>query len=157
MSLKDHERARTLIRARQVEGISGSEGQWLDAHLAACDACSSEARAVTDAIAAMRMVRVTVPAEAVRRTTLAVHRRIERRRSQHRPVGFLCAAAAISSLWAIVTTPYTWDAFAQLGRMIHLPDMVWQTGFLLWWFLPATVLSAVAAWQHVSRTDWRSI
>ncbi len=157
MNSKDHERARTLLRVARVEGISAGDRRWLDAHLTACDECSKEALSLADAIGSLRTVNATAPTDVVRRTRLAVHRRIEERRSQKEPAVFLWIATVIASVSVIVTTPYTWAAFAWLGGVAHVSDMIWQVGFLFWWFLPATILSGVAGWRHVSRMNWRSL
>src|SRR4030095_1626022 len=101
----------------------------------------------------LRLVPVTAPAEMVRRTAFAVRRQAEQRLSQREPAVMLWAAAAISSLSAILTTPYIWAAFAWFGRMFHVGNIVWQLAFLMWWFLPATVLAAAAAWRHAAMQE----
>jgi len=42
----DHQRARKLLAAAAVEGITSNERRWLDAHVAACGECSKEAAAL---------------------------------------------------------------------------------------------------------------
>jgi hypothetical protein len=37
--------------------------------------------------------------------------------------------------------------------LFQVSDVIWQMGFLIWWFLPVTVLAAVSAWQHNVRRD----
>jgi anti-sigma factor RsiW len=148
MSSESHDRARRLLRAAQVEGISAGDRQWLDAHLAGCSECSNEATAMVAAIDSLRALRVMAPEDMVRRTALAVHQRAQQRRPEREPTVFLWTAAGIASIFAIATIPYTLAAFAWIGRILDLPDTVWQLGFLMWWFFPATVLGAVAAWRH---------
>jgi hypothetical protein len=156
MSAESHERARKLLRAARVEGISAGERQWLDAHVAGCRECANEANAMAVAIESLRTLGVTAPADVVRRTSLAVHQRAEERRVEKEPAVFLGVAAVMSSVWAIFATPYIWAAFAWLGQLLHVSDAVWQLGFLLWWFLPATVLAAAAGWRHVATSDANS-
>jgi anti-sigma factor RsiW len=148
MSSESHERAKQLLRAAQVEGISPGDRRWLHAHLAGCSGCSDEAAAMLAAIDSLRALRVTAPEDMVRRTAQAVQRRARQRRSEREPALFLWTAAVISSIWAIATIPYTLAAFAWIGRVLNLADTVWLLGFLLWWFFPATVLGAAAAWRH---------
>jgi len=163
MNPEIHERARSLLRADCIEGISSGERQWLDAHLADCVECSTEAQSLTAAIDSLRFLSVTAPADVVRRTSLAVHRLSEKPAPKREPAAFLCIAAAMATVWAIVTTPYTWAAFAWLGNVFQVSNVIWLTGFLIWWFLPVTVLAAVAAWHHARantlarQPNWRSL
>ena len=59
MNLENHERAKKLLTMRRVEGIPAVEEQWLEDHLAHCNACSNAAQALTDAITAVRSFSVT--------------------------------------------------------------------------------------------------
>ena len=156
MNPESHERARSLLRAACIEGISSGERQWLDAHLEDCVECSTEAQSLGAAINSLRFLSVSAPPDVVRRTSLAVHRLAEQPAPKREPAAFLCIAAAMATLWAIVTTPYTWAAFAWLGSVFRVSDVIWQTGFLIWWFLPVTVIAAVAAWHH-ARTNMDSV
>jgi hypothetical protein len=159
-----HERARRLIAASHVEGISAGDRQWLDGHLAACAPCSQEASAVAEAIRSLRAAPVVASGPTVWRTRLAVRRRAEELRSQRERSVPLWSAVAVAAVWTLVTTPFTWWTFAALGRVARVPEPVWQVGFLLWWFLPATVLAAIVAWRHTGgglssshwngRTNW---
>ena len=161
MKVETHQRARKSLSAARVEGISSSERQWLEAHLAECSECSREARALAVAIDSLRTFSVSAPEDAVRRASLAVHRRAARRRSEREPGVFLGVAAVASGVWAILTTPYIWATFAWLGNALHVSDAIWQLGFLMWWFLPATVLAAAAGWRHAARRtaelNWRQL
>jgi hypothetical protein len=145
MNLENHERARKLLAMRRVEGIPAVEDQWLEDHLAHCDACSSAAQALTDAVNAVRSFSVTARPETVRRASAAVRLRAEQIRLERERTIPIWIAAAMSAALAILTTPYTWAVFAWMGRLVHVPDIAWQVGFLMWWFLPATVVGAVAA------------
>lgn len=145
---RTHERARQLIAAKHVEGISAADREWLDTHLDACAPCSQEASAVGDAIGSLRAAPVVASAQAVWRTRLAVRRRAEELRSERERAVALWSAVAIAAACVLLSTPFTWWTFAALGRAVRAPDAVWQAGFLLWWFLPATVLAAIMAWRH---------
>jgi hypothetical protein len=151
MSLEEHDRAKKLLACARVEGISTDEQRWLDTHLAGCSACSNEDRTLDAAIASFRMLSVNVDPDTVRRTVLAVHRRAKQLETEREHAGPLCIAAAMSGVWAVLTTPYAWLAFGWLGREFGVSEMSWQLSFLAWWFLPNTILVAAAAWQHVER------
>ena len=159
MNLENHARAKKLLYAARVEGISTGDRQWLDAHLAECAECSKEAATVSMAIESLRAVSVIAPAGVVRRTSLAVQQRAELRRSKQDTATPLWIAAATSSVWTLLTIPYVWAAFAWFGSLIHVPKTVWLLcGFLLLWFMPASAIAALAAWRHVENrkaaTDW---
>ena len=166
MNPESHERARVLLRTACIEGISTNEHRWLDDHLADCVECSNEASALTAAIDSLRTVSVSAPDVLVHRTSRAVHRLAEQHRLKREPTVFLCLAAVMASMWAILTTPFAWSAFAWLGRLLDVSEATWQIGFLVWWFLPVTVLAAVAAWHHsagrnsrewATGPNWRSL
>jgi predicted anti-sigma-YlaC factor YlaD len=166
MNPESHERARKLLYEDRVEGISADNRRWLEEHLTGCNACSQEANALAVAVESLRARSVSAPANVVRRTSLAIHRRADQRRVEQEPRVLLWAAAALSSAWTLVTTPYIWALFAWFGRTFQLADMIWQLGFLMWWFLPATVLGAIAG-RHFAATrkaasnwavdNWRSL
>jgi anti-sigma factor RsiW len=151
MNLENHARAKKLLHAARVEGISTGDRQWLDAHLADCAECSKEAASVSIAVDSLRALSVSAPAAVVRRTSLAVHQRAVERRSKQETAAPLWIAAATSSVWTLLTTPLVWAAFAWFGTLIHVPDTVWQIVFLMWWFMPASVVAAVAGWRHVTK------
>ncbi len=147
MRTEDHTRAKHLLAAERVEGISAEDRRWLDAHLGACDECPNEAAALGASIAALRSVNFMVPDDLVRRTKLAVRRQAEVLESRRETAMPIWIAVAMATAWAILLAPYVWSLFARVGRTLQFTDAVWQTGFLIWWFLPATVLAAVAAWR----------
>lgn len=158
MKLENHERAKRLLRADRVEGIAAGERRWLDAHLDGCRECSEEANALANAIGSIKALGVAAPAGLARRTSLAVRQHAQQRRAKGEPAVFLGIAAVFSSVWAIVTTPYLWTVFAWSGSVLHMPQTVWQLAFLMWWFLPATVLAAVACGRRANRAagmDWK--
>ena len=155
MKLESHEGARQLLRAARVEGISDKERQWLDAHLAGCAECSGEAAVLAAAIDSLQALSRDTGPEVVRRTSAAVHRRAGEIRVKREHAVPLWTAVAASSVWAIITTPYVWSTFAWLGHELYLGDTVWQVGFLMWWFLPATAFGCIAAWRH--QMNWENL
>ena len=158
MKVESHVRAKKLLVADRVEGIAAGERLWLEAHLSACNECSNEAAALSAAIDSVRTFSVTAQPDAVRRTRLALYRRAGQLREERERAAPLWIAVAISSVWAIVTAPFLWSAFAWFGSSLRLSSAFWQLGFLMWWFLPATVLSGAACWRHVSRrVNWGTL
>jgi anti-sigma factor RsiW len=149
---KAHERSRQLLAAGHVEGLSAAEREWLDRHLEECSQCAEEAGAL---VAAVRVLRTSSPLaspELVQRTRLAV-RRFAAQRANDRAHGVpLWIAVTLSGAWMLLTAPTAWWICGWLGRAARVPDAVWQVGFLVWWFLPATLLAAILAWRHAGRT-----
>jgi hypothetical protein len=152
---KNHDRAKQLLRAAQVESIPAEQQRWLDDHLATCTPCTEDARAIADAINSVRTVAVSAPPDVVRRASLAVHQRADQRRRKQESITFLAMAVVASVLWAIVVTPYAFTTFSRFGQMLHLSGATFVSALLLLWFLPATVLGAAAAWLRGEKSsDW---
>ncbi|MBI4471173.1 MAG: hypothetical protein HY646_00800 [Acidobacteria bacterium] len=148
MSQEIHDRARKLITVARVEGISARDREWLDGHLAACSQCAGEASAVAASIQLLRGVPVVASPETVRRTRAAVRERALEMQAQRASSVPLWIAVMVATISMIVTAPYVWWTFAWLGRVIRVPDPAWQVAFLMWWFLPASVLAAAAAFRR---------
>lgn len=150
MSQNAHERAGRLSDRRQIEGLSGAERQWLDAHLESCGACAERARLTAQAIASLRAVAVTVNPAIVGMAKARARMRaaeLRQRDERLRPLWITCV---FSFLMMLLTTPYFWGAFQWVGQTMGLPAPVWQAGFLLWWSLPATVTAIALVWL-----EWR--
>jgi anti-sigma factor RsiW len=145
-----HDEARRLLARDRVEGLTATERAWLDAHLEECPGCAGEAALLRAALERLRSTAHVAPAELVQRTRRVVRLRSASRGTERGSVVPLWAAVALSAVWTVATAPLAWWACAWIGRAAGLPDVVWQAGFLLWWFLPATLLATVLAWWHVA-------
>ena len=154
MNRETHERARQFLAAARVESIAAGERDWLDGHLAACRECSAEAQALDAAIASLRALHVAASPELARRASLAMRRHAGQLDAERARMAPLWIATAMSAVWMVLTMPYVWRGFAWFGRVAYIPDPMWQAGFVLWWFLPATMLAAVAAWRHKAEMNW---
>ena len=153
MNPENHERARQLLTACRVEGINSSERAWLESHLATCEECSNAGQALDAVIQSLRSIPVVADSELVRQTRLAVRSRAEEiQASRNRSVP-LWIATAVSSVLMIFTSSYVWQIFSWFGMVAGAPGAVRLVGFLVWWFLPATILAAAAAWRH-NTIDW---
>ena len=152
-----HARAKKLIVADRVEGISPEERDWLDSHLADCDECSTEASRLSAAIQTFRAVAMTASPDLVRRTSSMVLQRARQKQTPRRESVAVWIATAVSVASMAYSSPYVWSALAWIARFSHAPDIVWQAGFLMWWFMPATILAAAAAWRRARQQDeyWR--
>ena len=152
-----HARAKKLIVADRVEGISPDERDWLDRHLADCNECSTEAARLAAAIQAFRALPMTASPDLVRRTSSMVLQRARQKQTARRESVPVWIATAVSAASMASTAPFIWSGLAWMGRFSHTPEIVWQTGFFLWWFMPATILAAAVAWRRAKQQDeyWR--
>ena len=157
MSEMNHERARQLLITAAVEEIAPSDREWLENHLAGCANCAKEAQEFGTAVESLRVgFNVNASPELVEHTKLAVRRRLELLNSEPDRSTPIWIATALASACMILTTPYVWRTFEWTGRIAELPDAAWELGFLMWWFLPATVLAAAVAWRHRNVLNWSS-
>jgi len=148
MNETNHERARKLLLAALIEDIAPTEREWLEGHLEGCVECAKEADALAAAVGSIQSFPVTASRELVQRTRNLVHMRAEQLAAMRPRSAPLWIATVISSFCMIATAPYVWSVFSWFGRMAHVPVVLPEIGFLMWWFLPATVLAAAAAWRH---------
>ncbi len=143
MSENIHERAARLIFRAQTESVAAADVKWLEAHLAACPACTERAAATQRAIQAVRSVSVRVAPELVEVTRLRVRRRAQQLQSRVVPGMWFWIISALSWAWIAVSTLYLWRGFGWMAHRIGIPSPFWQMGFALWWAIPALVLAAL--------------
>jgi hypothetical protein len=148
MNPETDERARRLIDAWQVEGISASERGWLDAHLAECSSCQSRVEANERALQALRTISFSVNPALVSTTQARVRlRALELRENQVR-MRALWISCALSWVLGVASAPLVWRAFQWIGIHAALPSLIWKTGFALWWLLPAGAVAVLVAWNQ---------
>jgi predicted anti-sigma-YlaC factor YlaD len=138
-----HARANELMSRRRVESLSSEEDRWLSAHLAGCDFCSAADLQMAEALSTLRSMPISVPRNLASRTQLRVHLRAAELR-EHGPANRLIwAVAAMSWIFGLATAPFVWRGFAWVGSELHLPKLVWMTGVVLWWVVPALVATGI--------------
>ena len=153
MNQSAHERASELLAQRRIELLSREDEQWLAAHLAECESCSSDEARVSEALSALRTMPVDVPRNLASRTQLRVRARAEELR-EHAPANRLIwAVAAMSWILGLATAPFVWRGFAWLGAHTGAPKLVLQFGFVLWWGLPALLAAGIVLWKREWRTQ----
>jgi hypothetical protein len=148
MSQEDHERARYLIEAHRLGGISPDESDWLNLHLESCESCAHSAVTVERVVLALRSIHIDANPTIVTNTQRKVRLRtseMRERADQLRPVWISCA---LSSALSVASTPYLWRAILSCTRQAGISDWVWQLGLLLFWFLPSIAVIAVLVWQR---------
>ncbi len=150
-----HSRAQELFAKSLVEGISGADRVWLDAHLRDCPDCSRKILATQNLLGALRSVPVTVPRDLAARTQLRVRLRAQETSSARESSSILLwLITGMSWLLGIFSAPLVWRAFAWVGVQFSIPKLALQMGFVFWWVVPA--LFAVGAILHQKALASRS-
>jgi len=142
-----HARARHLMDAARIEGISPAEQAWLHQHLEDCSDCSRAEAGTRRALEALRWMAVNADPGMVRATRLQVRMRAQELDEARSRSLLLWASGVLTTVVGMVTLPLLWSGFAWLGEQLRLPDGVWQITFVIAWFLPAMVI-AVLLWQR---------
>ena len=145
MSEDVHQRAEHLLAASKVEGISPAEQEWLETHLESCVPCNEYTAALERAVASLRSVRIPLDPALVRATQFRVRLRAHELREQESRMQGLWISCALSWVLGALSAPLLWWGFQWVGRHIALPDLAWQTAFVLWWVMPAAAAAAVLA------------
>ena len=94
-----HARAQALIAKERVEGLAGSEQEWLADHLRECPPCSADATATQRALRSLRTVRVPVPRDMAARTQFRVRLRAQQlfaREPRWRLIYMMCGASWVA-------------------------------------------------------------
>ena len=142
----DHERAFELACMALASSIGDSERLWLDEHLAACPECSARNAQTAAALAALKSVSITADNDFVQGTRRRMRELCMREQARKRRMRPIWISSAFASVWMACCTPYLWQSFDMTGHWLHIPDLLWQMGFLVAWFTPALTGAAVALW-----------
>ena len=140
-----HQQAEHLLAVSRLEGISAAERAWLEAHLESCLLCAEYAAALERAITSLRAVSIPLDPALVRATQFRVRlraRELHERESRMRGLWISCALSWVSG---VLSAPLLWWGLQWIGHHMALPDLAWQTAFILWWVMPAAATAAVLA------------
>jgi len=143
MPANEHARAKRLIDQHHVEGLAAQERAWLDAHLQDCGDCAAFAHSTEEALRAMRTAAIPFPAGLASRTQFRVHLRAQQFLEREPRRLAVWAVAGMSWVLGIATAPYVWQLFSWVGERLHVPKLVWELGFGLWWLIPASIAGAI--------------
>ncbi|HXZ27491.1 MAG TPA: hypothetical protein VEG08_05755 [Terriglobales bacterium] len=138
-----HARARHLMDAARVEGISAAEQAWLRQHLEDCSDCSRAEAGTRHALETLRWMAVNADPGMVRATRLQVRMRAQELDEARSRSLLLWASGVLTTVVGMVTLPLLWSGFAWLGEKLSLPNGVWQFVFVGAWFLPAMVIAVL--------------
>jgi predicted anti-sigma-YlaC factor YlaD len=145
MSEDLHKHARQLLAAARVEGISDAEQAWLEAHMQECAQCGQYASSLERTIGDVRSLAAPLDPALVRVTQFRVRLRAQELREQKSRMRGLWISCVLSWVLGALSAPLLWWGFRWVGRHMVLPDLAWQTAFVLWWVMPAAAAAAVLA------------
>jgi hypothetical protein len=148
MTENAHQRALQLFEQSLVEGLSGDERSWLEAHLGDCAECAKKTESTRDLLRALRTIPVSVPHDLAARTQLRVRLRTQESVRTSGSGALLWVITAASWLLGILSAPLVWRVFAWVGTRFELPKLVLEFGFVLWWTVPALIAVAVVLHQR---------
>jgi predicted anti-sigma-YlaC factor YlaD len=149
----DHERAFELACMAFAESIAESDRNWLEEHLAGCAECRTHFDQTRQMITALKTVSVSAGLDLVQSTRRQVRALCLQREARTRRMRPIWISSAFASVWMACTAPYLWQSFDLTGHWLHIPDLLWQMGFLVTWFTPALTGAAVALWLRPQLTQ----
>jgi hypothetical protein len=138
----DCDRALDLLVCREQE-LNENDSVFLQSHLGICYACSEQSSAIDSARNEMRSDVVYAQPAMVRATQMRVRERAAELRQQQETMRPLWISSALALGWAVLSMPLLWQGFAWLGRVNHVPDIVWQTGFGIMALAPLTAVGTI--------------
>lgn len=151
-----HDRARQLVYAERIEGISSADGEWLQHHLAECGDCRAVAAGVDKALRDLRLAPVAASASVVMQTQSLVAARAAELRHQRAATLPLRIVAALAAVISIISTPVAWKAFAWLGGLLSASPTASGVAFLLFWITPAIAAAVLLMGLGSHRGLWTS-
>jgi predicted anti-sigma-YlaC factor YlaD len=150
-----HDQAKELIALG--ESLSDTQQDWLRAHLENCEACRHYAEAVRGVVRALCSLPLAADARMVRATQMRVRFHASRLREARERLWLVAMACLGVGLSATLTVPLLWRLFAWMGEWAGVSTLVWQAGFVFFFFAPALVvgLLLLARGTHLATNDER--
>ncbi len=143
MNGHEHERAMELITLRDVEGISQSDVQWLEAHLAGCHDCASFELAMSDAGPALRSSSVMASPALVDATRARVHARAEQLRERESRRFLIAISFAMGVVFSTMSAWLWWEVGGWMVERFNMPSVIVGPGLVVSWLLPAILLGVM--------------
>jgi hypothetical protein len=143
MNGHEHERAADLMSRRGVEGVSETDGRWLEAHLASCDDCANYELALGSAGQAMRSFTVMASASLVESTRSRVHARAVQLRERESRAFLIAISFAMGVVFSTLSAWAWWKVGGWMVERFSLPSAIVGPGVVLFWLLPAILLGVL--------------
>jgi predicted anti-sigma-YlaC factor YlaD len=156
MTRDAHEKARELIALG--EGLPDAQQTWLRVHLDECEACRRYADGVSGMVRTLRSAPIAADARLVRATQMRVRFHASRLRETRERMWLVAMACLGVGLSATLSVPFLWRLFAWMGERAGVPTLVWQTGFMFFFIVPALVVSVLllARGTHITNNGEQS-
>ena len=141
MTRDTHDEARELIALG--EGLPDAQEARLRAHVNECEACRNYAETANRVVRSLRSLPLAADSRLVRATQMRVRFHTSRLRAARERmwlVGMACLGVGLS---ATLTIPFLWRMFAWIGERAGVSALVWQAGFMFFFFAPALVVSVL--------------
>jgi predicted anti-sigma-YlaC factor YlaD len=148
-----HDRARDLVTASSVEGLTPAETAWLHDHLASCSDCRQYSDAMALSRQALHSLSFRVNPSLIAATQARVHMRARELRERDQRLIPVLISCVLALAVCAVSMPLLWQTFAWIGNVVHLPSLVWQTGFALTWFVPAVLATIILLMLKEHRSE----
>lgn len=141
MTRDTHDEAKELIALG--ESLSDARQDWLRTHLEGCEACRHYAEAVNGVVRTLRLIPLAADARLVRATQMRVRFHASRLRAARERMWLVAMACLGVGLSATLTIPLLWRLFAWMGEWAGVSPLVWQAGFVFFFFAPALVVGVL--------------
>ena len=141
MTRDTHDEARELIALG--ESLSDAQQGWLRAHLEGCEACRHYAEAVNEVVRTLHSMPLAADARLVRATQIRVRFHASRLRETRERLWLVAMACLGVGLSATLTIPLLWRLFAWMGEWAGVSPLIWQAGFVFFFFAPALVVGVL--------------
>lgn len=156
MTRSEHDETRELIALG--DSVSDAQQAWLRAHIDECDACRQYAETANGVVRSLRSLPLAADARLVRATQMRVRfhaSRLREARERMWLVGMACLGVGLS---ATLTVPFLWRLFAWMGERAGVSTVVWQTSFMVFFIMPALVVSVLllARGTHLTNNSEQS-
>lgn len=141
MTRNPHDEARELIALGSR--VPEAQQAWLRTHLDECEACRDYSEASSGLVRALRSLPLAADPRLVRATQMQVRfhaGRLRETRERLWLVGMACLGVGLS---ATLTVPFLWRLFAWIGEWAGVSTLLWQTGFVFFFFVPALAVSVL--------------
>jgi predicted anti-sigma-YlaC factor YlaD len=136
-----HDEAKELIALG--ESLSDARQDWLRTHLEGCEGCRHYAEAVNGVVRTLRLIPLAADARLVRATQMRVRFHASRLRAARERMWLVAMACLGVGLSATLTIPLLWRLFAWMGEWAGVSPLVWQAGFVFFFFAPALVVGVL--------------
>jgi hypothetical protein len=145
----DHIRALELMALPKSarRGVPQEQSAWLEQHLLDCPPCTEQSQQIDQSLNDMRQVSTSISATSalVRHTQLRVRQRAYELNQQDELMQPLWIACMLALGWVAFSVPFLWEGMKWLGSSFGMPELIWQSIFVITWLMPPSIGAGVSA------------